>query len=59
MLKDANLIARLAQDLNAPVPAAAAIRENIKAAVNRGWGEQNASALIRNLEEQAGVVVGR
>lgn len=59
MLKDANLIARLAQDLNVPVPAAAAIRENVKAAVNRGWGEQNASALIRNLEEQAGVVVGR
>jgi len=57
MLKDANLIARFAQDLNVPTPAAAAIRENIKAAVNKGWGEQNASALIRNLEEQAGVVV--
>jgi len=25
--------------------------------VNKGWGDQNASALIRNLEEQAGVVV--
>jgi 3-hydroxyisobutyrate dehydrogenase-like beta-hydroxyacid dehydrogenase len=57
MLKDANLIARFAQDLNVPTPAAAAIRENIKAAVNKGWGEDNASALIRNLEEQAGVVV--
>ncbi len=57
MLKDANLIARFAQDLNVPIPASAAIRENIKAAVNKGWGEQNASALIRNLEEQAGVVV--
>jgi 3-hydroxyisobutyrate dehydrogenase-like beta-hydroxyacid dehydrogenase len=57
MLKDANLISRFAQDLNVPTPAAAAIRENIKAAVNRGWGDQNASALIRNLEEQAGVVV--
>ena len=59
MLKDANLIAQFAQDLNSPVPASAAIRENIKAAVNRGWGDQNASALIRNLEEQAGVVVGQ
>lgn len=57
MLKDANLIARFAQDLNVPIPASAAIRENIKAAVNRGWGEQNASALIRNLEEQAGLIV--
>lgn len=57
MLKDANLIARFAQDLNVPTPAAAAIRENIKAAVNKGWGELNASALIRNLEDQAGVIV--
>ena len=57
MLKDANLIARFAQDLNVPTPAAAAIRENIKAAVNKGWGEENASAMISNLEDQAGVVV--
>jgi 3-hydroxyisobutyrate dehydrogenase-like beta-hydroxyacid dehydrogenase len=57
MLKDANLIARFAQDLNVPIPAAAATRENIKAAVNKGWGAQNASALIRNLEDQAGVIV--
>lgn len=57
MLKDANLIARFAQDLNVPTPAAAAIRENIKAAVNKGWGEENASAMIKNLEDQAGVEV--
>ena len=57
MLKDANLIARFAQDLNVPTPAAAAIRENIKAAVNKGWGDQNASAMIRNLEDQAGLEV--
>jgi 3-hydroxyisobutyrate dehydrogenase-like beta-hydroxyacid dehydrogenase len=57
MLKDANLIARFAQDLNVPVPAAAATREVIKGAINKGWGEENASAFIRNLEEQAGVVV--
>ena len=58
MLKDANLIARFAQDLNAPIPASAATRENIKASINKGWGELNASALIRNLEDQAGVEVG-
>ncbi len=57
MLKDANLISRFAQDLNVPTPAAAATREVIKAAINKGWGEENASAFIRNLEEQAGVVV--
>jgi len=58
MLKDANLIARLAQDLNSPIPAIAAIRETIKSAVNQGWGEENASALIKALEMQAGVTVG-
>ena len=57
MLKDANLIARFAQDLNVPVPASAATREVIKAAINQGWGGENASAFIKQLEEQAGVVV--
>jgi 3-hydroxyisobutyrate dehydrogenase-like beta-hydroxyacid dehydrogenase len=58
MLKDANLISRFAQDLNVPIPASAAARETIKAAVNQGWGEENASALIKNLEQQAGVKIG-
>jgi 3-hydroxyisobutyrate dehydrogenase-like beta-hydroxyacid dehydrogenase len=57
MLKDANLIARFAQDLNVPTPAAAATREVIKGAVNKGWGDLNASVFIQNLEEQAGVEV--
>ena len=57
MLKDANLIARLAQDLNSPTPAAAIVRETIKAAVNQGWGEENASAFIKALELEAGVTV--
>lgn len=59
MLKDANLIAQFAQDLNSPLPAAAAIRENLKAAVNQGWGEENASALVKALEAQAGITVGK
>lgn len=57
MLKDANLISAFAQELNVPTPGVAAIRETIKTAVNRGWGELNASALIRVLEENAGVEV--
>ncbi len=57
MLKDANLISRFAQDLNVPTPAVAATREVIKTAINRGWGEENASAFIRVLEEMAGVEV--
>ena len=57
MLKDANLIARFGEQLNVPIPASAAIRETVKAAVNHGWGEENASALIKALEVQAGVEV--
>ncbi|HHY46482.1 MAG TPA: NAD(P)-dependent oxidoreductase [Firmicutes bacterium] len=57
MLKDANLISRFAQDLNSPIPALAVIRETIKFAVNQGWGEENASALIKALEIEAGVQV--
>ncbi|WP_394359052.1 NAD(P)-dependent oxidoreductase [Leptolyngbya boryana] len=57
LLKDANLIARFAQDLNAPTPAAVAVRETIKAAVNQGWGEENASAFIKMLELEADVTI--
>jgi 3-hydroxyisobutyrate dehydrogenase-like beta-hydroxyacid dehydrogenase len=58
LLKDANLIDRFAQDLNSPVPAVAAIRETIKSAVNQGWGEENASAMINALAQQANVQIG-
>jgi 3-hydroxyisobutyrate dehydrogenase-like beta-hydroxyacid dehydrogenase len=58
LLKDANLIDRFAQDLNSPIPAGAAIRETIKSAVNQGWGEENASAMIKALEQQGNVQVG-
>ena len=57
MLKDANLISKFAQDLNVPIPASAAIREVVKAAVNQGWGEENASAFIKQLESMAGIQV--
>jgi 3-hydroxyisobutyrate dehydrogenase-like beta-hydroxyacid dehydrogenase len=58
LLKDANLIDRFAQDLNSPIPAGVAIRETIKSAVNQGWGEENASAMIKALELQGNVRVG-
>jgi 3-hydroxyisobutyrate dehydrogenase-like beta-hydroxyacid dehydrogenase len=57
MLKGANLIARFAQDLNSPIPAVAAARETIKGAVNQGWGEENASAMIKMLELAGGAEV--
>jgi len=59
LLKDANLIDRFAQDLNSPIPAGVAIRETIKSAVNHGWGEENASAMIKALEQQGNARVGR
>jgi 3-hydroxyisobutyrate dehydrogenase-like beta-hydroxyacid dehydrogenase len=58
LLKDANLIDRFAQDLNSPIPAVAAVRETIKFAVNQGWGEENASAMIKALELQGNAQVG-
>jgi 3-hydroxyisobutyrate dehydrogenase-like beta-hydroxyacid dehydrogenase len=57
MLKDANLISSFAQELNVATPASAATREVIKAAVNKGWGEENASAMIKIIEQMAGVEV--
>lgn len=57
MLKDANLISKFAQEMNTPIPALAEIREIIKCAVNQGWGEENASALIKALELQAGITI--
>lgn len=57
MLKDANLISSFAQDLNVSLPASAATREVIKAAVNKGWGDENASAMIKVIEQMAGVEV--
>ena len=51
------LIAKFAEDLRSPIPALAVIRENIKAGVNKGWGEENASAFIKQLEDAAGVQV--
>jgi 3-hydroxyisobutyrate dehydrogenase-like beta-hydroxyacid dehydrogenase len=57
MLKDANLIAAFAEDLRSPMPTAAVTREMVKAAVNQGWGEENASAMIKALESMAGTEV--
>ncbi len=57
MYKDANLIGKFAEDLRSPIPAAAVTREIIKSAVNKGYGDENASALIRVLEDLGEVEV--
>jgi 3-hydroxyisobutyrate dehydrogenase-like beta-hydroxyacid dehydrogenase len=55
MLKDANLITAFAERLNAPIPATAATREQIRNAVADGYGALNASALLKSLADRANV----
>ena len=57
MLKDAHLIDQLAEELQVPLHAGSAARETLKAAVNQGFGEENASALVKALEGEAGVAL--
>ncbi len=58
LYKDANLILKLAEELCSPTPALAAVRETVKGALNQGWGKENASALVKELEQQGQVAVG-
>ena len=57
MLKDASLIEKFAEGLRSPVPALRAVEKNLKSAVALGFGRENASALIKALEKEAGVEV--
>jgi 3-hydroxyisobutyrate dehydrogenase-like beta-hydroxyacid dehydrogenase len=57
MLKDAGLIEKLAASLQSPIPALRVAEKNLKSAVALGFGQENASALIRALEKEAGVEV--
>lgn len=57
MLKDAGLIEMFADSLKAPTPALRVAQINLESAVTLGFGEENASALIKALEKEAGVEV--
>jgi 3-hydroxyisobutyrate dehydrogenase-like beta-hydroxyacid dehydrogenase len=57
MLKDASLIGKFGQSLESPVPGLDVVQKNLESAVALGFGEENASALIRALEKEAGVEV--
>ena len=54
MLKDAKLVAAFAERLGSPVPGTLATKNTIAQAVEAGWGEENASALIKVLANEAG-----
>lgn len=55
MQKDSRLIQAFASDLGVAVPSVAAAAHYVDAAVEAGWSEQNASALIKAIASEAGV----
>jgi 3-hydroxyisobutyrate dehydrogenase-like beta-hydroxyacid dehydrogenase len=57
MLKDAGLIEKFAESLPSPIPALRIVEKNLASAVALGFGQENASALIKALEKEAGVEV--
>ena len=57
MLKDAGLIEKFAESLESPIPALHVAKKNLESAVALGFGTENASALIKALEKEAGVEV--
>ncbi|MGC1321918.1 MAG: NAD(P)-dependent oxidoreductase [Candidatus Udaeobacter sp.] len=57
MLKDADLIAKFSESLESPTPALSVVQKNLASAVVLGFGQENASALIKALEKEAGVEV--
>jgi len=60
MLKDAGLIEQFGESLKSPIPALRIVEKNLASAVALGFGNENASALIKALEKEAGVeVMGR
>jgi len=57
MLKDAGLIEKFGESLPSPIPALRVVEKNLELAVALGFGEENASALIKALEKEARVEV--
>jgi len=57
MLKDANLIKKFAESLQSPISALRVVEKNLASAVALGFGKENASALIKALEKEAGIEV--
>ncbi len=55
MQKDVRLIQDFAAGLGAAVPSVTAAEKYVDAAVEAGWAEENASALIKAIAAEAGV----
>jgi 3-hydroxyisobutyrate dehydrogenase-like beta-hydroxyacid dehydrogenase len=57
MLKDAGLIDKFAGSLRSPIPGLRVVENHLKSAVALGFENENASAVIKALEKEAGVEV--
>jgi len=57
MFKDVDLIEKFAQNLQLSIPALRVAEKNLASAVALGFGTENASALIKALEKEAGLEV--
>jgi len=57
MLKDADLIEKFGNSLQSPIPALRVVEKNLASAAALGFGNENASALIKALEKSAGLEV--
>ena len=57
MLKDAGLIDKFAGSLQSPIPGLRVVENHLKSAVALGFEKENASAVIKTLEKEAGVEV--
>ena len=55
MVKDTELIRNYSETIGVPVMLSNIVHELNKISQNRGWGEQNASAIFRLFEEMAGI----
>jgi 3-hydroxyisobutyrate dehydrogenase-like beta-hydroxyacid dehydrogenase len=55
MLKDANLIQQFSESLSSPIPALCVVQKHLQDTVELGFGKENASAVIKALEKEAGV----
>jgi len=58
MAKDLGLVADAAQALDAPLPVGDQVKEVFKKCLDLGWGDEDFSASIKLLEQQANVEVG-
>jgi 3-hydroxyisobutyrate dehydrogenase-like beta-hydroxyacid dehydrogenase len=57
MVKDTELVRNLSEQLGVPVMLSNLVHELNKVAQNRGYGEENASAIYKVFQEMAGLPV--